>query len=355
MSATALRSARVVHRSELRPGLHGLGDTLKLIREAITDGGMSLKVRADAEDMCRYAGSRDRHVIEAIFEGVLGIDQPLYGYDPLNVELLRTAEAVPRAKRIDCDDFVVRAGALLESMGIPTRPVVWGKRVQTSAQPRFSHVYLQAFDRQGRKWVDFDPVLRRVRRDARAGDRPPNGVRGTMIQSTVMQGALLPVEPRKTVARRRPMPRAVPVKLTRAGTAGDLGAVNWGAIGQGVLTAVQVGAQAYGNYQASQAGKPTNGQQSGSSFDFTAAINAGGQALAQFLQPQPKPPTTTAPYTTSLPSMPPTPSYQPSPYQVPPAAPPTAPGLGTGMKVAIGAGAAIGLAGVVALVVKAVR
>lgn len=51
----------------------------------------------------------------------------------------------------DCDDAAVLNGALLVSVGIPTRLVA------IKQGPRFVHVFLEAFD--GADWWRLDPVV----------------------------------------------------------------------------------------------------------------------------------------------------------------------------------------------------
>lgn len=166
-------------REPLEPGTAGLLQTLDRIREAISEGARDLAVRREAELMVRHAPAHlSRPQIEAVFEGVLAIDQPQYRYDPIDVELVRGAAAGARAWGVDCDDFVVRAGSLLRSLGFEVEAVVSGSRAPVAGEdPQFQHIYLRVRDRDSGEWIDFDPVLRHPLRRAQLGEAPRAAVR----------------------------------------------------------------------------------------------------------------------------------------------------------------------------------
>lgn len=175
-----MQPPQVTFREPLRPGLEGLKRTVDRIRAAIARGGKSFAVRREAELMTRYVAPHNyRGEINAIFEGVLGIDQPPYRKDPVNVELLRGAQAGGTSRGVDCDDIVIRAGSLLEALGHPVEVEVMGReRPKRPEQARFTHVRLRVWDGKARQWIPFDPVLRDPRRrpNAKLGDEAPAGV-----------------------------------------------------------------------------------------------------------------------------------------------------------------------------------
>ena len=74
--------------------------------------------------------------------------------DPTNTELLIVPDLLLKLKSGDCDCFSMLASAMLRSCGIFTRfiTVAADKNYPTI----FSHVYLEAFDKQHRVWIPFD-------------------------------------------------------------------------------------------------------------------------------------------------------------------------------------------------------
>lgn len=170
---------QVVARERLVPGLDGLKQTVDHIRTQMRKAAREWPVRVEAERLVRYAPSHSaRAQIETVFEGMLAIGEPPYRYDPLDVELVRDAIASARSLGVDCDDFVVRAGALLLALGHPVELEVSGARKPADRElPTFSHIYLRVFDREAKSWITFDPVLRRPWHHAQLGDRAPAGVR----------------------------------------------------------------------------------------------------------------------------------------------------------------------------------
>lgn len=170
---------QVVARERLVPGLEGLKQTVDHIRTQMRKAAREWPVRVEAERLVRYAPSHSaRAQIETVFEGLLAIGEPPYRYDPLDVELVRDAIASARSLGVDCDDFVVRAGALLLALGHPVELEVSGARKPSERElPTFSHIYLRVFDREAKSWITFDPVLRRPWHHAQLGDRAPAGVR----------------------------------------------------------------------------------------------------------------------------------------------------------------------------------
>lgn len=75
-----------------------------------------------------------------------------YVRDQNEVERLQTPDATLLLKAGDCDDMVILGGALLESVGVPTRIKLIGQKTG-----QFSHIYLE-YQANG-QWKSFDPTL----------------------------------------------------------------------------------------------------------------------------------------------------------------------------------------------------
>lgn len=162
---------RVTTRERLKPGLDGLYQTLELMRRNIEADGRDWTTRREAELMARYVAPHDDlGVINALFEGILDIDQPPYRRDPINVELVKGGSAQTATHGEDCDGMTVRAGGLCQALGYETRLAVTGPRAPMAGEsPNFSHINLEVREPRSRRWIPFDPVLRDPQRRPKAG------------------------------------------------------------------------------------------------------------------------------------------------------------------------------------------
>ena len=93
-----------------------------------------------------------------------------YVRDPLHQEMLAGTDyhmgtmAAEGYARGDCDDHTIMLGAMLESVGYPTR--ITTARMKPGPGS-FDHVYLEVNDRRG--WIPLDPSNKK----REAGEAPP--------------------------------------------------------------------------------------------------------------------------------------------------------------------------------------
>lgn len=98
-------------------------------------------------------GNPDRRNYDAIAKAIYDwiVKEVHYVRDQHGIERIQTPDATLRLLTGDCDDMVIMAGALLESLGVPTRIKLLGKDRQ------FTHIYLE-YQSDG-EWKSFDPTL----------------------------------------------------------------------------------------------------------------------------------------------------------------------------------------------------
>jgi transglutaminase-like putative cysteine protease len=133
-------------------GHAGIMRTVGLMRALVEEWKVDAQVMNTAAQLIARAPQFDtRAELEAVFRFVR--DRIRYVMDPVGVESVATPIATMRRGIGDCDDQCVLLGALLESVGHPVRFVI-GDFDGTG----FSHVWLQAFDRDAMQWVDMDPI-----------------------------------------------------------------------------------------------------------------------------------------------------------------------------------------------------
>jgi transglutaminase-like putative cysteine protease len=155
---------------DLTPGLRkekartvtvrNIGQRVKIIRELIKSGGLNPQVRALAHEyLNRKCGGtwcvpeKDQKAeVVALFDEVR--KRVRYTPDPVR----RDTFVAPNRTLFthmggDCDDSCAALGALLESVGFPTRIRV----VQTTGYSEFNHVYLQVQLTATGQWMTLDP------------------------------------------------------------------------------------------------------------------------------------------------------------------------------------------------------
>jgi len=134
-------------------GNAGVFVTARLMRDAINKGKRSGEVIQAATALIYTTPERDElHEVRAVFEWVR--DSVRYVRDPHGLESLAAPHVTLRRMSGDCDDQVTLLGALLESVGYPTRLVI----AAYSTPGVWEHVYLQTY--AAGDWVDLDPTER---------------------------------------------------------------------------------------------------------------------------------------------------------------------------------------------------
>lgn len=159
MNHFAQNAAERVVRVPLKEGNEGTHQTVEIMSQAAMSqwGAGSAKIRNLALNIIADAGVAERDKkgeIIAIHEFVK--NHLRYVKDPLWYEFVTYPEtlAFERADG-DCDDHVVLEAALLASVGIPSRFVVYAFGGATG----YSHVAMQAlYDND--KWMSLDPIVK---------------------------------------------------------------------------------------------------------------------------------------------------------------------------------------------------
>ncbi|WP_338866293.1 transglutaminase domain-containing protein [Myxococcus stipitatus] len=144
----------------------------------IRDGAKDQDVRAEALAAVELVRPHDKSgEIQAVWDYMTGLEAAPYRFDPVDQELLQGPAVQTKGR--DCDCMVVKAGAMLESLGHPTRVVIGAARAPGLGEaPSFNHTWLEVYDRDRRDWLSFDPVLhlRKPGQVARLGDVLPHAV-----------------------------------------------------------------------------------------------------------------------------------------------------------------------------------
>lgn len=130
-------------------GTAGIFHTVRLIRDLIDSSKVDPSIIETATRLIFLAPERDGcSEIDAIHAYVR--DSIRYQRDVVGVETLATP-SVTLARRVgDCDDQTALLGALLESVGYPTRLVI----AAYNRPEHWEHIYLQVLCDQ--QWVDLD-------------------------------------------------------------------------------------------------------------------------------------------------------------------------------------------------------
>ncbi len=170
--------ATLVSREALAPGVEGIEQTRSRMVQLIRAGAKDLAVREEATRAVQLVRPHDYSgEIAAVFDYMTGLEAAPYRLDPVDVELLQSPTAPSKGR--DCDCMVVKAGAMLESIGHPVRVVIGApRRPLPGMPPEYRHTWLEVFDRSKRLWIPFDPVLhlRRSGVAAHAGEVLPHAV-----------------------------------------------------------------------------------------------------------------------------------------------------------------------------------
>ena len=90
-------------------------------------------------------------VAQAIHDFI--VREILYVRDQNGIERLQTPDATLLLKSGDCDDMAILSGALLESVGVPTRLRLIGHK-----PGKFVHIFVDYKNQHG-QWKTFDPTL----------------------------------------------------------------------------------------------------------------------------------------------------------------------------------------------------
>ena len=134
--------------ASLPAGLDGTRETLKWIRHKIRQGKIHDDIRSSAVDLVAHLAPKDHAgEILALFNFVH--DEIRYVWDTRGVEHIHNAENILRQRAGDCDDKVIILGALLESIGHPTKVFAIGFR-----RGELSHVVLLVW--YSGAWVALD-------------------------------------------------------------------------------------------------------------------------------------------------------------------------------------------------------
>ena len=151
----------------LPPSHAGTAKTVGAIRQLIRQGSKMPDVRETAANLTMHH-STDQGKIGAIFDFVK--TKMKYVRDPLSQEMvggaayhMQTLNGLGYA-RGDCDDHTVMLGAMLESVGYPTRITTARMRPGGGTD---DHVYLEVNDR--RNWIPLDASNKK----RMAGEEPP--------------------------------------------------------------------------------------------------------------------------------------------------------------------------------------
>ena len=137
-------------------GYQGTRKTIQHVQALIRQGVKDFYVRQKAIDILFDRGVRAKDYlgeIKALFEWVQR--NVRYTKDPFRLEVLHSAKRILELRAGDCDDMTILLGAMLESVGHPTRLVIVGP---TPLRPDlFSHIYLEVYHRG--RWIPLDATM----------------------------------------------------------------------------------------------------------------------------------------------------------------------------------------------------
>jgi transglutaminase-like putative cysteine protease len=139
------------------PGMKAVVSIIKKVietyrgRQFVRDKALQLTQRIAKNKRTNHPDMRDFDAIaDAIYDYV--IDKAIYTRDPNGIERLQMPDATIALGSGDCDDMVILSGALLESVGVPTRIRLLGEQPNT-----FTHILLDY--KSNGVWKSFDPTL----------------------------------------------------------------------------------------------------------------------------------------------------------------------------------------------------
>lgn len=138
----------------------GLRDTIHILKTAVNRFDHDPTVRSAAQRITAAIPNHDdTGQIAAIYHWLL--TYVAFRKDPSQKELIESPAKILRKVEsgqpvgIDCDDFVVLAGALLQALGHDVRFAIEG----TQQAGIFEHIHLEVYDESAGQWYAFDPAL----------------------------------------------------------------------------------------------------------------------------------------------------------------------------------------------------
>lgn len=138
-------------RRSYAPGVRGVAQTVRIMRQLVNDAKVSTSIRQAATSIV-FLQPEKMPELEAA--KLLEFVQAMIRYTPdiHDVETVSTAEKTLQGRVGDCDDQSVLLAALMEAIGIPTRFVVTGYDDPQTLE----HVYVEAcIDGE---WLAADPT-----------------------------------------------------------------------------------------------------------------------------------------------------------------------------------------------------
>ena len=138
----------------------GMKAVVSIIKKVIETYRAKQFVRDKAQQLTKNiarnkrTGHPDMRNFDAITETIYDyvVDKTIYTRDPNGIERLQMPDTTMLLGSGDCDDMVILSGALLESVGVPTRIKLLGEQPN-----KFTHILLE-YKSNGR-WKSFDPTL----------------------------------------------------------------------------------------------------------------------------------------------------------------------------------------------------
>lgn len=138
----------------------GLRDTIHILKAAINRFDHDPTVRSAAQRITAAIPNHDdTGEIAAVYHWLL--TYIAFRKDPSQKELIESPAKILKKVQsgqpvgIDCDDFVVLAGSLLQALGHDIRFAIEG----TEQAGVFEHIHLEVFDEAASQWYAFDPSL----------------------------------------------------------------------------------------------------------------------------------------------------------------------------------------------------
>ena len=138
----------------------GMKAVVSIIKKVIETYRAKQFVRDKAQQLTKNiarnkrTGHPDMRNFDAITETIYDyvVDKTIYTRDPNGIERLQMPDTTMLLGSGDCDDMVILSGALLESVGVPTRIKLLGEQQNT-----FTHILLEY--KSNGVWKSFDPTL----------------------------------------------------------------------------------------------------------------------------------------------------------------------------------------------------
>jgi hypothetical protein len=129
----------------------GLETTIRHIKKIIEHDSVQPKVRMFASELIGDIDGRDfQSIAKRIFDFTR--ENIVYRRDPHHTELLMDLENSLRQGLGDCDDMVIAAGTLLNTLGVPIRLIIAAYNL--TGDPIYQHIYLEYLVHG--QWLVFD-------------------------------------------------------------------------------------------------------------------------------------------------------------------------------------------------------